>query len=223
MKINELKIYSSNLDQQVEFYSSTLGLELIKRTPVEAKIQIGKSILTLLKNKQSLPYHFAINIPSNMETEALEWLKERVVILKDGQHEIQDFDFWNAKAIYFYDKDKNIVELIARKNLNNQLDGAFNSECLLEISEIGMPVNNIEPIYLSLKATTGIPIFSGDIERFCAIGNEQGLFICIDKQLKDWFPTGEKAHSADFEISFQESDKNFHLDFKDENISLTKI
>ena len=150
---------------------------MIEQSNLHVTFQVGNSRLKFVQNEKFQPYHFAINIPCNQENEALKWLQERVEILKDGNNEIQDFDFWNAKAIYFYDIDKNIVELIARKNLLNQSTKMFTTNALLEISEIGVPVNNIESTYNNLKEIVGLKIFDGGFERFCAIGDENGLFI----------------------------------------------
>ena len=215
MNIKELQIFTANLTEQIKFYTQNIGLELIEQSDVKAKFRIGNTSLTLTQHKGAQPYHFAINIPSNQEEEALIWLKSRVDILKDGQHEIQDFDFWNAKAIYFYDKDQNIVEFIARKNLNNKSEDQFSSTSLLEISEIGVPVNDIETTYNSLKKIVTLPIFDGGFERFCAIGDENGLFICINKRERLWFPTNDKAYSSEFEILLTENNNDYKLEFKD--------
>lgn len=218
MKIKELKIYSSRFDKQIAFYSGKIGLKLIEKTEYEAIFQIGKSKLIFKKSERFQPYHFAINIPANREKEALNWLKQRVEILRDGNYEIQNFDSWNARAIYFYDEDKNIVEFIARKNLKNENQGKFDSDSLLEISEIGVSVNDIKPIYNSLAKIVNIQKYDGGLERFCALGDENGLFICINKNIKDWFPTGDKAYSSEFEIDFQENGKDYKLEFKNEQI-----
>ncbi|CAM1358586.1 VOC family protein [Tenacibaculum xiamenense] len=218
MKIKRLQIYCSNLNNQITFYTQKIGLTLVEKSNHKAIIQIGNSELTLVKSDKFKPYHFAFNIPSNKEIEALEWLKTRVKILKDGNAEIQDFQSWNAKAIYFYDQDHNIVELIARKNLNNQSTDSFSGDSIFEISEIGLPVNNIESIYKDIHKTTGMAIYSGGLERFCAIGDENGLFICINKQIKDWYPTGDKAYSSSFEIEFIEQDNFFKMVFNNGKI-----
>lgn len=218
MKIKELKIYTQNLLDQIDFYSNQIGLDLIETSETEAQFMVGKSILKIVKSEKFKPYHFAINIPKNKENEALKWLKERVKILKDGKTEIQDFDFWNAKAIYFYDIDQNIVEFIARKNMKNESKEEFSVNSLLEISEIGMPVNDIETTFSTLKKIANIEIFDGGFERFCAIGDENGLFICINKKIKDWFPTGDKAHSSEFEIKINENGCEYELEFINEEI-----
>ena len=223
MIIKELKIYSKKLSNQVEFYSKIIGLELIEHSDIQAVFQVGKSKMKMVKSDNFQPYHFAINIPSNKENEALSWLKERVNVLKDGEAEIQDFDFWNAKAIYFYDEDKNIVEFIARKNMKNESKEMFSINSLLEISEIGMPVKNIKKSFSTLKSITNIDVFDGGFDRFCAIGDENGLFICINKMVKDWFPTGDKAHSSEFEIKIDENGFEYELEFVNEEIKAVLI
>lgn len=99
MLIKHLRIYSSNLHLQKDFYSNILGLEIIASGKLEVSFRIGNSVLTIEERPDSTPYHFAINIPSNQEEEALVWLKQRVEVLRDGDNEIQEFDFWNVKAL----------------------------------------------------------------------------------------------------------------------------
>jgi len=218
MQIKELKIYTSRLEDQTEFYSGILGLNIINRTEESTSLEVGRSTLVFAFRPETTPYHFAINIPANKELEALEWLKARVEILMDGDSEIQDFDFWNAKAIYFYDRDKNIVELIARKNLDNKSLQKFDSDQFLEISEIGLPTVDIEREFIQLNSLTGIKVFDGGFERFCAIGDENGLVICINRDVKDWFPTSDKAYSSEFEMALVERGKEYRIEYRGEEI-----
>tara|TARA_R110002033_G_scaffold68543_5_gene119753 strand:- start:744 stop:1415 length:672 start_codon:yes stop_codon:yes gene_type:complete len=221
MKIQELTLYTSNIDGQTEFYSQVLGLEIVKKSPKNVSFHIGNSLLQFEQKKEATPYHFAINIPANKEEEALQWLKSRITILKDEQDEIIDFRAWNAKAIYFYDQDKNIVELIARKNLKNESDQNFGPEQFLEISEIGVPTRDIESEFSILRNAMGIEIYDGGFGNFCAIGDENGLFICINKEHKKWYPTNDKAFASNFELLMQEKGKQYQVDFKNESIKVT--
>jgi catechol-2,3-dioxygenase len=221
MKIQELTLYTSNIDGQTEFYSQVLGLEIVKKSPKNVSFHIGNSLLQFEQKKEATPYHFAINIPANKEEEALQWLKSRITILKDEQDEIIDFRAWNAKAIYFYDHDKNIVELIARKNLKNESDQNFGPEQFLEISEIGVPTRDIESEFSILRNAMGIEIYDGGFGNFCAIGDENGLFICINKEHKKWYPTNDKAFASNFELLMQEKGKQYQVDFKNESIKVT--
>lgn len=218
MRIEQLKLFSSRIREQASFYSDVLEMPIVEQSDKRVVLQCGESKLIFEYRPSCTPYHFAINIPSNQEYEALEWLKKRVNILLDGDNEIQDFDFWNAKAIYFYDKDNNIVEFIARKNLDNGSNKKFDSSQLLRIAEIGVPVSDIEPTYLKLKELTGVEIFDGNFERFCAIGDEYGLFICINKEKKKWFPTDDEGFSSDFEVSIMEKGVRHAVQFKDQRL-----
>lgn len=214
MIIKELRLYTSRLKEQTSFYSEVLGLGVKNRNTREVTFEIGQSLLTMIKTKEAKPYHFAINIPSNKAEEALIWLKSRVAVLKDGCNEIQEFTAWNARAIYFYDKDKNVVELISRKNLGNTRKREFASCQFLELSEIGMATEHIEEKFNRLNSEAKMSIFDGTFERFCAIGDEKGLFICINKYKKDWYPSGDKPFTADFEIEFIEGKTTYIAEFK---------
>lgn len=219
MHIKELTIYSENLESQIDFYTSVLGVKCPNRTNRQASFQLGSSVLTLVTSDKSTPYHFAINIPSNKEREALEWLKKRVEILKEEDIEIHEFQSWNARAIYFYDRDKNIVELISRRNLSKESQEQFSAQEFLSISEIGMPTNDIQTKFEQLQKLSGIGTFDGGFERFLAIGDESGLFICVNKKIKDWFPTGDKAYSSDFLLHFNEQGVDYHIEFKNDKLA----
>ena len=56
-----------------------------------------------------------------------------------------------------------------------------------------MPVTDIEAAFKKLKTHLGVSVFDGSFDKFCAVGEEQGLFIIIDKAKKDWFPLNDKA------------------------------
>ncbi|MEQ8218654.1 MAG: VOC family protein [Arenibacter sp.] len=221
MKFKELKLYTSNIKAQAEFYSQVLGLSIFDQSRKHVSFQIGSSMLHFEYKQSATPYHFAINIPSNKEVEALKWLKSRCSILKDGEDEIINFTAWNAKAIYFYDQDKNIVELIARKNLKNDSVHNFGPEHFLEISEIGVPTRDIKSEFNILRDFIGIEIYDGGFGNFCAIGDENGLFICIDMDHKKWYPTNDKAFASNFELVLQENGKQYHVEFKNVSLKVT--
>ena len=213
MNIQKLTIYSSNITALASFYRDVLGVAIIETSAEKIQLQIGSSILILKYKQKATPYHFAINIPANKVEEALSWLKTKVDILKNNNEEIQPFYNWNARAIYFYDTDRNIVELIARKNLHNSSSKKFDADLFLEISEIGIVTKNIQTIFEQLSENTGISIYFGNYESFCAIGGEHGLFICVNK--KYWFPTTDKAYPSDFSVQIAEKGRNHLVTFKD--------
>ena len=223
MKIKNLILYSNNLVQQTQFYSKVLDFEILETNKKKTSFKIGNSMLTFEYREKFTPYHFAINIPSNKEEEALHWLKQRVTILKDENSEIQYFDFWNAYAIYFYDPDNNIVEFIARKNLKTNSSQTFNKNSILGISEIGLPTLDIEREFNILKQKCDLQKFSGNLESFCAIGDETGLFIAINKNKKEyWYPTKDKPYSSDFSMELEEKNAIFIVDYRNEILHVSK-
>ena len=177
MVIKELILYTQNLAAQIEFYSNVLELELLHASKTGSSFKVGNSILSFKIRENADPYHFAFNIYSNMEQEAFSWLKERVKILSFNNKEIINFESWNAKALYFYDSDMNIVEFIARKNVKMKSNQPFSSKSILNISEIGIASSTMKKIYDEILEMKPIELYSGDLNRFCALGNEEGMFI----------------------------------------------
>lgn len=219
MKIKKLTLSTSNLKGQIDFYRNTLGFKLFKRERKYAEFQIGNSIIRFESATESTPYHFAFNIPSFQEAEALQWLKGRVEILDYEAEEIIPFESWNARAIYFYDRDKNIVEFIARRNLGFQEVSPFAAESVIEISEIGLPVEDIVPLHDHLQSEIGIPVYSGSTERFCAMGDERGLFILVNTNKKDfWFPTDDTPRASDFKMTIYNNGQLFNVSFRNQNL-----
>lgn len=109
MKIHKLQIYSDNLKEQLQFYRDQLNLKITDYTDDYFEVQTGYSTLRFQQRDKATAYHIAFHVPDNQYKEALNWVKERVPVLKGNGQEIVDFMAWNAKSIYFYDKDKNIV------------------------------------------------------------------------------------------------------------------
>lgn len=206
MKISEIILFTTNIKAQKTFYNDILELGILKETLNDITFKVGSSKLTFQSQKKSNPSHFAFNIPSNNIHEALIWLQERVSILPYEGKPIINFGNWNAEAIYFYDNDYNILEFIARKDLNVKGKDEFSPESILAISEMAIATTDIKSIYEDINAVSKIPIFDGDFVRFCALGNDEGLFILIDKIKKKWFPTNDEAFTSDFIIK---GDYNF--------------
>lgn len=201
MKIKELTLFTTNIAAQRQFYADVLELPVLVDTDIEISFKIGASALTFHYAKSIKPSHFAFNIPANKAQEALAWLQERVTILPCEGKPIADFRNWNAEAIYFYDADQNIVECIARKNLNTATEEVFSVKQLLNISEMAIVSTDNQAVFQDIQQQETIPIYDGSFERFCAIGDEEGLFILVNKDLKKWYPTLEDAYVSDFKIS----------------------
>jgi catechol-2,3-dioxygenase len=214
MNFEKIRIYSANLAAQKFFYTETLALELLEEKSNSFTLKIGKTALQFVERQGATNYHYAFNIPSNKGAEALAWLKERVEILDWKGTDLVDFSDWNAEAVYFYDKDDNIVEFIARKNLNIKATAKFDTSQVLEISEMGAPTDHVRGVYDRLQQFFSIEKYSGDLTRFAAMGDEHGLFIVIDNQQKKWIPREDEAHFSPFEVRLKHQDIFFELKYE---------
>lgn len=218
MKIEKLEISTSRLNQQKKFYQQIMGLEILNEDSKTFEVRLGFSTIKLIQTENATPYHIAIHIPDKQEEKALEWLTSRVNILKAGNDEIIDFSNWKAKSIYFYDEDLNIMELISRRDFFKVGSSGFSSKDFLGIAEIGLATNNISEKFQFLKDHCKLEIFDGNLEKFCAIGDDEGLFITINKSLKDWFPTDDKAFGSNFRIEFNNKGSKYELEFINDDL-----
>lgn len=200
MIIKKLTLLSHELEKQKKFYVQNFGFKLLAESENSFEIQTGFSILRFKKSTEFKPYHIAFGIPYSLHTSASDWTEKRVNIQKDEGEKIVDFPAWNAKAIYFYDEDKNICEFIARKDLPLTSAVNFDVNQVYNIAEIGLVTNDIPSVFTKLQLSTKIQKYDGNMRNFLAVGDFKGLFICINKNDKKWFPTYDEAMISDFEI-----------------------
>ena len=194
MQFREVTLASSNLVAQKSFYADLLGLPLLVDTSAQLTIQAGQTQLTFLLAPEKLPgvYHIAFNVPENQLPAAGAWIELRTPVLasiSNPNKTVFEFPSWNAHSIYFKDGDQNILEFIARHNLDNQSDIPFTSANILEISEIGLPATEVIPVAAGFEAKLGLPIYDGrGSDMFAAVGDERGLLIVVPEG-HPWLPT----------------------------------
>jgi hypothetical protein len=214
MQIKKLVLQTAYLATLKEFYSSILQLPLQMKEK-EMVARIGNTVLYFEETKSSEPfYHFAINIPSNKIDEAKTWLSSRAKLLwmEDYKNDVADFVNWRAKSVYFFDPAGNILELIARFDLDNATDEPFSSKQFLSISEAGLVFNttDFEQKTEELKNKFSLSYFSKQppLPQFRVIGDDEGLFVIVP-QHRNWFPTDKPAEIFPMTVEFTEKDKNF--------------
>ncbi len=189
MFIKEVVLLTSDSGRLKDFYTETLGLDLTAEDESSFSVNTRSTSMTFRNSGEIKDpfYHFAFNIPENQFKEAKQWAIQRADLIKLNGEDEFDFKSWNAHSVYFYDTAGNIIELIARHNLNNSSQKAFSGKSLLSISEIGFPVHNVEEFFNIINRNFNIPDFSGDLKTFTAAGDDNGLFIIVPGGRK-WFP-----------------------------------
>ncbi len=216
MKILEIEIQTDNLKETETFYVETLGFKLLNKSDDYIKFKTGHSKLTFIKSENINPkYHFAFNIPNNKLEEVINWAESRIKLIENDENSIiANFESWNANAIYFYDNNNNIVEFIARHDLENATEKPFDTSIIESISEIGIVTEKPLELAENLIETSELYYFdkSTKSEKFVALGNDNGLFIIVETNRK-WYPTEQKAekHFSKVKIEIDEIIKELAL------------
>jgi len=196
MKIIELHLLSNDLVNTATFYNEILGLPIVYQNDSAIKFSAGTSSLIFKRTFDIDPfYHFAFNIPASKFEAAFGWLISKLPVIQiTPSIDIADFKSWNAKAFYFYDNNNNIVEMIARFDLDNNSALPFSGESICCVSEIGLVVDDAATYGLSIMEAYGVSYFSKQVPQpgFVALGDDDGLLIVVDKN-RDWYPTKIKS------------------------------
>lgn len=205
MKIHDLTLFTDRTEALFSFYEMIFGDRLL-RTPKGFKIRLpNRSHIQFEGSDQPWYYHFAFNIQEDQIEKAHAFVKRLTTPLPDPDtgDTLIDFPAWNAHSVYFRDPANNVVEFIARHDLNHSRKSSFNRDSILSISEIGTPSRDVKENFDILHACN-LKRYSGDFKRFCAAGDEEGLFI-LKKTGGHWFPsfldTIEAPYLADFETA----------------------
>lgn len=192
MEITELTLHTANLEDTARYYRDILGLQVTQISNREISIAAGKTQLRYVATKEGTPlYHFAFNIPGNQIEAAREWCTGKRIELIPYQHDtLVNFPNWNAHSIYFTDNNGNILEFIARHDLNNDSTAVFGPAAILNISEIGLVTTDVTALCNSINASSGIPYYEKQPPSpgFSVMGNANGLLIVVPVN-RNWFPT----------------------------------
>lgn len=223
MKINHLKLQCSSLEQQKHFYTRKFRFKILEETEEYFTLEIGNSKLTFEENRMhNAYYHFAFNIPHDLLDDALKWVGNKVDMLKGDDGYVHNFDSWKARAIYFLDPNQNVVEMIGRKRLPSEFKAPFNERKVMSISEVGFPVSGVNTAFELLEKETGIEKFDCESSIFCACGDEEGLFILVDRTEKEWFPTEQTSKAFPMELDCEIKGQSYHLTYDCRDIELSK-
>ena len=195
MLIRNLHLQTPQPDQLRSFYAERLGLQAVTADTGDLCLRAGESLLAFRKSETPAYYHFAFNIPFDRMQEARLWLEDRVRLLPYMGKTLIDFPNWKAQSLYFLDPAGNILEFIGRKDRGPAKGPGFSPACIENISEIGLPVEDVEKAVALLVEKERMPQYSGSGPVFRALGDPQGLLIMVNMRTKTWFPTDKPARA----------------------------
>lgn len=185
---------SAPLDAMKTFYGKTLDLGIAESKADRFTVEAGETRMTFVQTSDTSEgrapfYHFAFNIPENKIVKALEWQKARTPLLPIPEAnraagyppEVVDYRHWNAHSIFFLDPAGNVVEYIARHDLNNGDKHPFGFTDILYASEIGLIVDDVTATAASLKDLAAVGAYKGGDDQFAAMGDEYGLLLVMKR------------------------------------------
>jgi catechol 2,3-dioxygenase-like lactoylglutathione lyase family enzyme len=225
MDIRLLILETARLEELKDFYSQVLGWPPTDEEDGSFTLELQKSELEFRQHTGDLQpfYHFAINIPANKIEEAHHWLQSKgieLLYLDDYKSDIAEFVNWNARSVYFFDAAGNIVELIARFDLDNATGQPFSASQFISVSEVGIVV---PPTEMESKAEEFLDSYrlswfskQPPLENFKAVGDDEGLFIMVPEH-RNWYPTQDRpAMMAPLKIYFSAKGRHHLLEFTHE-------
>lgn len=197
MEISELHLKTHDLDAVYEFYVEQLDFDVINEREDRITLDAGATRLIFQapdddsddddEDRRYL-YHFAFNIPGNQLTDARRWLAMHIDLLEHDGRQVIDWPAWDAQALYLRDPVGNVVEFIARYQLDNDSSIPFSAQSVLGVSEIGLAVDNVQDASRQLQEKLSLPVWDEGSETFQALGDANGLVILV-KNGRPWFPT----------------------------------
>jgi catechol 2,3-dioxygenase-like lactoylglutathione lyase family enzyme len=173
------------------FYAGRLGLPLLDADERGFAVRAGATRLSFRAVPGPRPrvHHVAFTIAPDRLDDAIAWLERRVEVLRHEGSPVVPFPFWNAHATYFRDPAGNVLELIARHDLDLRDPYPFGPAGIRAVSEVGLPAGDVGAAVDALERL-GIPRYSGDRRSFAAMGDVNGLFIVVPRG-RVWFPTAD--------------------------------
>jgi catechol-2,3-dioxygenase len=199
-----LDLLTVDLQAQADFYSAILELPVeIRSSTLRIKARATDILFTQAPAGFEGAYHFAFNIPSNQYQAAKKWITDRIPLLKDtGGNEDFHSNTWNSDSVYFLDAAGNVLEFIARHSLNNAAHGDFSASNILNVSEIGLPSENVIALANEICSRLGLSVYKQEpSETFTPVGDENGLFILPIRD-RIWMPdSGVPARMLPVKVS----------------------
>jgi hypothetical protein len=208
-EILDVQMITNNFKNNLRFWRDVMGMPTDSVSPNSFRVTIGFNSITFFNNGNLLDtsssvtpkYQFTIAIPSNQIEKCYNWLidADSTNPSKIGQRAkfwidaetgsvIYRRNQYNSQSIYIKDAGKNIVEILARHDLNNTQEGEFNRGMFLGITEVGVVSRDLRKSAEKLKAAYGVEEVVGSSNSYKPLGGPTGL-LKLNIEGKIWTPT----------------------------------
>jgi len=215
-RITGLRLLTAEpLSEMRDFYHRLLGLEILDETADAVTVAAGRTQMTFVPGGSVPPdetpfYHLAFQIPENKIRAARDWQRERTPLVPPDAERLLDpgypedvvhFAHWNAHAVFFRDPAGNLLEHIARHELDNASPGPFTPRDVLAVSEIALIVDDVGGAAAELGGALGLATYGPTSEQFAPLGDEHGLLLVFRRGRNLGFGEGRPAGAFPTRVS----------------------
>lgn len=214
MNIIYLELCTTDLIAQRDFYSQVLELP-VELSADKLTVQAGSTELVFVSAPVDFDgaYHFAFNIPENQFHAAKQWISTRIHLLHEesGKDEFES-ESWDSQSAYFKDAAGNVLEFIARHPLKSTFEGEFDGSQILNVSEIGLPSDDVVKLANELCKELKVSVFHQEPnETFTPVGDDNGLLI-LPIVNRIWIPnSGVPAKLLPVNIKVVANNKQYEI------------
>ncbi|MEM7349522.1 MAG: hypothetical protein AAF657_01865 [Acidobacteriota bacterium] len=156
--ILKVRLLASRLDEMADFYAVKMGWP-VSRVGSSLRVRTGGTEMRFDAAPEGAApfYHVAWAIPSNKFDIGKAWLYQRAPLLKNSKgHDEFHFKKANRRAVYFKDPAGNILELIARDDLGDVVEGPFSLRDVLYVNHVGLVIDNMDETIVALNDSLGL-------------------------------------------------------------------
>lgn len=203
MIIREIKLLTSRLEALRSFYVDVLGFSLDRSDERSFTVDAGASKLTFAACETGAEpyYHFAFNITESKIESAIAWLTGKGIVPSVvDQSPVVYSESWQSHSVYFGDPAGNVVEFIARHRRPSQSEPGFSLEDVLNVSEIGLPANDVDELSRFLRSELAVEVYLEGNSIFTPIGDEDGLLILSSLE-RCWLGSDKKVAIFPVEVT----------------------
>lgn len=186
MKILRLLLETGNIKKMKKFYTEILEMPIIRAKESFFTVRAGNTHITFQQSSTDGAhlYHFALRTNLSFYEYMFKKMKDgNVNFLPDSEGNLSRY--WKGKQVYFNDPDGNIVEILEREILDDEVTPGW-----VDVCEIGIPSASVEDMSEFLTPINNVNPAESDSFRF--YGDELGTFVLV-KEGRNWYPTDRPA------------------------------
>ncbi|WP_369370854.1 hypothetical protein AB1046_19000 [Promicromonospora sp. Populi] len=211
MEIISVDTVTRSTAETAAYYETVLGLPVQKEIGA-VEITVGRTVVRFREDPAAEgDQHYAFLIDDARFDAARAFLEAGPGLLSDGDRtEFESQPAWNARSLYFPGPDRPVLEVIARRDLPQDLGagraagakassphtpgtqpGPFGPGDLLSVSEVGIAVPDV--VRTADRLTdAGIGRYPDGSETFSPAGHIDGMLILVSLG-RAWFPTSDRV------------------------------